>query len=274
MSELIAESDHNGNRVINVKTISGDVVALNEKIAEVVVDTGSGKQRCVAVKQFGGGGGGGTDDYTDLENKPQINSVTLSGNKSGADLGLVDDVQVNGTSVVTDGVANIPVADTSNLGVVKVNSSYGTNITAEGLLYVARADSSDINGKSNNYKPIVPSTLNYAVRSVSPACTTITASDTTATLVANTTYAHAVSSSGCVYTLTTPSDLTVYSGFILLIDTTNSASIAFQTDDSPATTISISGSPTIATGKKYTVTGQYSVLNNAWELWIIEYSAT
>lgn len=33
--------------------------------------------------------GAGTTDYNALENKPQINSVTLSGNKTGADLGLV-----------------------------------------------------------------------------------------------------------------------------------------------------------------------------------------
>lgn len=32
--------------------------------------------------------GGGTSDYTDLTNKPSINSVTLSGNKTAADLGL------------------------------------------------------------------------------------------------------------------------------------------------------------------------------------------
>lgn len=32
--------------------------------------------------------GGGTDDYTDLQNKPQINSITLSGNKSLSDLGI------------------------------------------------------------------------------------------------------------------------------------------------------------------------------------------
>lgn len=36
-----------------------------------------------------GGGGGGTTDYTDLDNKPSINNVTLSGNKTSADLGLV-----------------------------------------------------------------------------------------------------------------------------------------------------------------------------------------
>ena len=34
------------------------------------------------------GGGGGTDDYEDLENKPKINSVELSGNKTLDDLGI------------------------------------------------------------------------------------------------------------------------------------------------------------------------------------------
>lgn len=38
--------------------------------------------------QAGGGGGGGTTDYTDLENKPSINSVTLTGNKTTSDLGI------------------------------------------------------------------------------------------------------------------------------------------------------------------------------------------
>ena len=35
------------------------------------------------------GGGGGTSDYSQLTNKPSINGVTLSGNKTGADLGLL-----------------------------------------------------------------------------------------------------------------------------------------------------------------------------------------
>lgn len=37
-----------------------------------------------------GGGGGGTSDYTQLTNKPQVNGVTLTGNKSTADLGIVE----------------------------------------------------------------------------------------------------------------------------------------------------------------------------------------
>ena len=38
-------------------------------------------------------GSGGTTDYNDLENKPQINGVELSGNKSGNDVGLVNSQQ-------------------------------------------------------------------------------------------------------------------------------------------------------------------------------------
>jgi len=38
----------------------------------------------------GGGSGSGTSDYSELANKPKINDVTLSGDKTTSDLGLVD----------------------------------------------------------------------------------------------------------------------------------------------------------------------------------------
>ena len=41
----------------------------------------------------GGGGGGGTTDYLDLTNKPQINGVTLTGNKATSDFGLINTFQ-------------------------------------------------------------------------------------------------------------------------------------------------------------------------------------
>ena len=37
-----------------------------------------------------GGGGGGTSNYNSLTNKPQINGHTLSGNKTSADIGVLD----------------------------------------------------------------------------------------------------------------------------------------------------------------------------------------
>lgn len=51
----------------------------------------------LAVKNSGGGGGG-TSNYNDLSNKPQIGGVTLSGNKSASDLGLVAEVDGKGLS--------------------------------------------------------------------------------------------------------------------------------------------------------------------------------
>lgn len=52
------------------------------------------------------GGSGGTGDYEDLDNRPQINGTTLSGNKTGADLGLIEEPAAEGTAgqvLTTDG---------------------------------------------------------------------------------------------------------------------------------------------------------------------------
>ena len=46
------------------------------------------------VASGGGGGGSGTSDYTQLTNKPQINSIELSGNKTSTDLGLAGSTEV------------------------------------------------------------------------------------------------------------------------------------------------------------------------------------
>ena len=40
------------------------------------------------LQENGGGGAGGTTNYEDLTNKPKVNGVTLSGNKTSADLGI------------------------------------------------------------------------------------------------------------------------------------------------------------------------------------------
>jgi hypothetical protein len=63
----------------------------------------------------GAGGGGGTTDYTDLSNKPQINGVTLSGNKTGLELGLIPETITRDTASITlDILANKNYEFTSN----------------------------------------------------------------------------------------------------------------------------------------------------------------
>ena len=89
------------------------------------------------------GSGGGTTDYNDLTNKPQINSVTLSGNKTTADLNIsyndLDDkpvipaAQVNSDWNAESGVAEIlnkPTIPTEleDLSDVNINNPYQTDV--------------------------------------------------------------------------------------------------------------------------------------------------
>ena len=61
----------------------------------------------------GGSGGGGTSNYNDLTNKPSINGVTLSGNKTTSDLGIT-----------ASGVGAIPSTDKgANGGVAELDSN-------------------------------------------------------------------------------------------------------------------------------------------------------
>jgi hypothetical protein len=69
------------------------------------------------------------------------------------DPGGVTDVQVNGTSVVTDGVANVPVASSSTPGVSKVDSQFGIKIS-NGTLVINSAGAEQIKAKSTTLRPV------------------------------------------------------------------------------------------------------------------------
>ena len=77
----------------------------------------------------------------------------LKGDKG--DKGDPTDVQVNGTSIVSSGVANIPLANSSNFGVVKINADYGITITSANIARTSAANSDHIKAGTNAYKPIV-----------------------------------------------------------------------------------------------------------------------
>ena len=65
------------------------------------------------------GGGGGTSNYSQLTNKPLINSVELDGNKTSTDLGLQDTL-VSGTNIKT-------INNTSLLGSGDITISGGAS---------------------------------------------------------------------------------------------------------------------------------------------------
>lgn len=77
--------------------------------------------------------------------------------------GAVDDVQVAGTSVVVDGVANVPVATVNNIGVVKANLDLGIGMAGQSM-YIVRASDAEIDQRKANYRIISPTSLDYAVK--------------------------------------------------------------------------------------------------------------
>jgi hypothetical protein len=69
----------------------------------------------------------------------------------------VDDVQINGTSIVSDGVANVPKADTNTLGVARVNYQYGVGFYgASDILAVSPATSAQVKNGTECRRPVAP----------------------------------------------------------------------------------------------------------------------
>lgn len=72
-----------------------------------------------------------------------------------ANAGSVQDVTVNGTSVVINGIAELPIAGASNLGAVKVGSSGGLYINPNnGVLQTSAATSALTKAGADDFKPI------------------------------------------------------------------------------------------------------------------------
>ena len=121
--------------------------------------TGSSKiliRICEAINDLiDSGGGGGTSNYNDLTNKPTINNVTLSGNKTLADLGIATKTSdlTNDSNFISDsnyvhtdnnyttsekdklaGLNNytLPIASANTLGGIKVGNNL--SIDSNGVL--------------------------------------------------------------------------------------------------------------------------------------------
>lgn len=76
----------------------------------------------------------------------------------------VDDVQINGVSIVEDGIANIPIASSSQAGAVKVMNNTYTGISINnGTIYIITAPDDEIKGGSRDNRPITPSNQHKSV---------------------------------------------------------------------------------------------------------------
>lgn len=90
----------------------------------------------------GGGGSSGTTDYTDLSNKPSINGVTLSGNKTSSDLGITSggvSVELASGSFNKDDVKLIILVGTDGYSQITGNA-YPINEVTNGATLIAGYD--------------------------------------------------------------------------------------------------------------------------------------
>ena len=89
------------------------------------------------VENGGGGGGGGTTNYNALENKPQINSHELSGNKSSSDLGLQAALTEAQQAAVDSGIDSTKVEQIeTNKTNISLEQQKTTGMTEGGSNYI------------------------------------------------------------------------------------------------------------------------------------------
>lgn len=89
-------------------------------------------------------GGGGTTDYNDLTNKPTINGVSLSGNKTTSDLGIEENVQADWDETDTTAPSYIKNKPNIPAGVVVDTTYDGTSQNAQAGTAVAQAISTKV----------------------------------------------------------------------------------------------------------------------------------
>ena len=92
------------------------------------------------------------------ENDFDMVAYTMGRAVGGGGGGGVTDVQINGTSIVSSGVANIPVGGADTLGVLGIKSNRGLALENNDspLLRIFNADGSTIKAGGDSFRPIVP----------------------------------------------------------------------------------------------------------------------
>lgn len=100
-------------------------------------------------------------------NSVTVNGVTVTYNENDIyvtpQAEPITDVKINNTSIGNNGIANIPVANSSALGVSKINNSYGVDISANGELMVKPAGNYSLKTGQNSFNPITPDKQHLSV---------------------------------------------------------------------------------------------------------------
>lgn len=164
----------------------------------------------------------------------------------------------------------LPIATSTTIGAIRTEAGYGMQIQSTNCIAVIRAVGTDIDAKSNDYKPIVPHNLDYAVRSVQPNITVIPAAtsaysllDASATTNSRSYCYQHTPDAAPTYTLPDVSSTSIVHEIVLVVDFANAGSVAFQ--NSQGTTIAPlpSASP-IEQGKTFAFLCTYQAVLSKW----------
>lgn len=112
-------------------------------------------------------GGRGDQGIPGIKGDPGSDaSVTTENIKAALGYVPVSDVRVAGNSVLTDRVADVPIASETRVGVIKVGNAQNSGIYVErdGNCYISYATQPEIDGRTAPRKTVVCSNLDYAVK--------------------------------------------------------------------------------------------------------------
>ena len=150
MSNLLNIKDQNGNWIpIPVITNGIQSITQNQDYTLTITLNDGTTYTTTSIKGSDG------QDYILTENDKQEIAGLVDA--------PVEDVQIDGSSIIQNEVANIPVASSNDFGVAKINASNGVRILNNGELATYAASSSNIKTGTNPSRPIVPNTQHESV---------------------------------------------------------------------------------------------------------------
>lgn len=108
----------------------------------------------------------GIDEVTALEGTNTISTDADQAKVTWREAARIRDVQANGTSIVANGVANIPKAEPGKLGLTSCYNPWvgGLYVGTDGIMRIVQAPTTDIDTRATAPRPITGNNLDYAVK--------------------------------------------------------------------------------------------------------------
>lgn len=143
MSNLLNIKDQNGNWIpIPVVTNGIKSIAQNQDYTLTITLNDGTTYTTTSIK-----GEDGQDYVLTEQDKQDIAGLVDT---------PVDDVQINGASVVANGVAEIPIASATAFGTIKTGANFGVKVTGTGTLVSNKASDGEVRLGTHIYNVIVP----------------------------------------------------------------------------------------------------------------------